>query len=159
MYTTCTCTCTYMYMYTVYIYLHNSIYMYMYHCASEKLIYGGAKQVMLYDMCLYMYMYMYMYSRGQKKVNTSFPCDEEFRFVSFSFRFRFVSVLSRRNFKIDRLRSHFPFCVFRFSVFPCLTKNATGERADRREPREPSIVKATRSPRLRFLARKAFRVL
>ena len=40
-----------------------------------------------------MYMYnvyihvqiQYMYSRGQKKVNTSFPCNEEFRFVLFPF--------------------------------------------------------------------------
>ena len=111
------------------------------------------------QLCVMSYQPRYMYSRGQKKVNISFPCNEEFRFVSFSFRFRFVSVLSRRNFKIDRLRSHFPFCVFRFSVFPCLTKNATGERTDRWEPRERSIVKATRSPRLRFLAQKAFRVL
>ena len=100
-----------------------------------------------------------MYSRGQKKVNISFACNEEFRFVSFSFRFRSVSVLSRRNFKIDRLRSHFPFFGFRFFVFPCPTKNATGERADRWEPRKRSIVKATRLLRLQFLARKAFHVL
>ena len=100
--------------------------------------------------CTYVYTCTCIYSRGPKKVNFSFPRNEEFHFVS---------VLSRWNFKIDRLRSHFPFCVFRFSVFPCPTKNATGERADRWEPRERSIVKATRSPRLRFLARKAFRVL
>ena len=34
---------------------------------------------------------MYMYSRGPKKVNISFPCNEEFRFVSFPFRFRFIT--------------------------------------------------------------------
>ena len=87
-----------------------------------------------------------IYSRGQKKLTFRLRATKSF----VSFRFRFVSVLSRRNFKIDRLRSHFPFFVFRFSCFPCPTKNATEERADRREPRERSIVKATRSPQLRF---------
>ena len=45
-------------------------------------------------------------------------------------------VCMQRSVKIDRLRSHFPFFVFRFPVFPYPTKNATGERADRWEPRE-----------------------
>ena len=87
------------------------------------------------------------YSRGQKKL---------------TFRLRatksFVSVLFYHD---AILKSIIFVTIFRFSfsVFPCPTKNVTGERADRWEPRERSIVMATRSPWLRFLVRKAFRVL
>ena len=120
--------------------------------------------VHVHTFCIYILMHKrlctevhegYTYSRGQKKVNISFACNERFRFVSFSFRFRFVSVLTRRILKIDRLRSHFPFFVFRLSVFPCPTENAMGERADRRERHERCLGKATRSPRPWFLAREA----
>ena len=70
------------------------------------------------QLCVMSYQPRYMYSRGQKKVNISFPCNEEFRFISFSFRFRFVSV-SFPFYHDGILKSivFIPIFRFAFSVF------------------------------------------